>query len=623
MFSSKLNRKASRLFSGRITGKPPTGKMSAQPIGLQLEQLENRLLLDAEILVGTLLGPIVDPDITSGVDQLDFGIVAYDDPALEQTFEITNVGDALLTVGTVSVTDGFSIQSSNQPDSSVAPAASTTFTVQFDTVVLGTHTGIVNFVTNDSDENPFTFTLTGFVNAVPTADAGGDRTVNEGQQITFSGSYDDPNARADDPVTFLWDFGGGNTATTQNATFTFDDEGSYPVSFTVNDAHSGSNTSTINVTVDNADPVVDNGGTYVITEGDDLILDATGTTDPGSLDVLSYTWDLNNDGTFGDATGDNPTVLWATLQGMGLASDASTLPIAVQVDDGDGGVVTSWTTLTINNDDPTAVISGPPNINEGTGLTLDGTGSTDLDSNDILTYAWDIDGDGTVETFTGINGNPTIPWPALEALGLPSDSATTIKVGLRVSDGDGGDSGALVTTDLIINNIAPTVSHGGDYTINEGEDLVLDASGTTDPGNDSLTYGWDLDGVAGFEATGVNPTVPWATLEALALASDGTVLVNQISLTVTDDVPADTVTVTTDLTINNVAPTADTNGPYTITEGNPVILDGTGSSDPDFNDLPLAYAWDLNSDGVYGGANEPVTANPTVLWSDLLALTGK
>lgn len=49
----------------------------------------------------------------------------------------------------------------------------------------------------------------------------------------------------------------------------------------------------------------------------------------------------------------------------------------------------------------------------------------------------------------------------------------------------------------------------------------------------------------------------------------------------------------------NQPPVAEANGPYSVAEGGTVALDGTGSTDPDAGDT-LAYAWDLDGDGVYG-----------------------
>ncbi len=50
----------------------------------------------------------------------------------------------------------------------------------------------------------------------------------------------------------------------------------------------------------------------------------------------------------------------------------------------------------------------------------------------------------------------------------------------------------------------------------------------------------------------------------------------------------------------NTAPTADANGPYTGTEGSPLVFDGSGSSDADGN--PLQYRWDFTNDGTWDTA---------------------
>ena len=77
---------------------------------------------------------------------------------------------------------------------------------------------------------------------------------------------------------------------------------------------------------------------------------------------------------------------------MGLNNGVTT--IGLKVSDSDGGVVTSAPTLTINNVAPTALHNGGYVINEGEDLHLTAIGSSDLNSNDILSYAWDLDDDG-------------------------------------------------------------------------------------------------------------------------------------------------------------------------------------------------------------------------------------
>jgi hypothetical protein len=75
--------------------------------------------------------------------------------------------------------------------------------------------------------------------------------------------------------------------------------------------------------------IADAGGPYPIGEGDALTLDATASvTGPAA----TYTWDVNDDGTFGDATGATPTLTWAALEALGITNGGGpATPITVQV----------------------------------------------------------------------------------------------------------------------------------------------------------------------------------------------------------------------------------------------------------------------------------------------------
>jgi uncharacterized repeat protein (TIGR02543 family) len=105
---------------------------------------------------------ITDGDTTpSTTDYTDFGSVAQGGAPVSHAFTVQNVGTASLTLGTVTVPTGFTLTEGLA--TSLAAGASDTFTVQLNTTTAGTKTGVISFATNDSDENPFNFTITGIV----------------------------------------------------------------------------------------------------------------------------------------------------------------------------------------------------------------------------------------------------------------------------------------------------------------------------------------------------------------------------------------------------------------------------------------------------------------------------
>jgi hypothetical protein len=83
-------------------------------------------------------------------------------------------------------------------------------------------------------------------------------------------------------------------------------------------------------------PAASAGTGYMINTGQSLTLLAPVVPDQ-SGDVLTYTWDINGDGTFGDATGPHPTLTWAQLQALGIGAGSSPYLVRVRVSDGFGG----------------------------------------------------------------------------------------------------------------------------------------------------------------------------------------------------------------------------------------------------------------------------------------------
>lgn len=100
------------------------------------------------------------------------------------------------------------------------------------------------------------------------------------------------------------------------------------------------------------------GGPYTINEGDSLALSATAAGGDGG--PLTYSWDVNGDGTFGQVTGNNPTLTWAQLEALGIDDGPATFQVSVRVSDAHGEYIDSAaTTLTVNDTPPTPSVSGP------------------------------------------------------------------------------------------------------------------------------------------------------------------------------------------------------------------------------------------------------------------------
>ncbi|QDT26386.1 hypothetical protein Enr10x_16870 [Gimesia panareensis] len=118
-----------------------------------------------ELIPPGLTAPEIDVQagataLTSGVSNVDLG-TAFFDETLSQTFTITNTGTNTLNLGAISLPgSGEYTVSSPLGTTNLAAGHSTTFEISFSsTGVAGPVGGVVSIVTNDSDENPFTFNI--------------------------------------------------------------------------------------------------------------------------------------------------------------------------------------------------------------------------------------------------------------------------------------------------------------------------------------------------------------------------------------------------------------------------------------------------------------------------------
>jgi PKD repeat protein len=184
-------------------------------------------------------------------------------------------------------------------------------------------------------------------------------------------------------------------------------------------------------------PVADASGLYTGTEGFPITLDGSSTYDPEGR-VISYEWDLDNDGIYDDATGRTPAYTW---------NDDYADYISLRVTDGVGTISTATTTVTVANVPPT-VDAGADINNAIAGTAVNFNSSfTDPGTLDTHTIEWNF-GDGS----------PTVNGTLTPAHTYTSSGNYTVT--LTVTDDDGG-----VGTDTLTINMMPTTTT---YTFSTG-----------------------------------------------------------------------------------------------------------------------------------------------------------
>ncbi len=255
--------------------------------------------------------------------------------------------------------------------------------------------------------------------------------------------------------------------------------------------------------------------------------------------------------------------------------------------------------------------NGPYEVDEGSTIILDGSGSSDADGT-VESYAWDLDGD-QVFGETGVDaskGDETGVSPTFDASTLDGDS--TVVVSLKVTDDDGTESEAA-TTEVTVNNVAPEVAAVGD-AIDEGGVATVDVT-ISDPGSSdthTATIDWGDD--SGVEDLGP-VTSPLSRTHIYTDNGD-----YPITVTVTDDDGGVGVGETM-VTVNNVAPTATLTNDGPVDEGTTANVSFSAQTDPSLDDSAtgFVYDFDFGNDGTFEIVD---SASPTAGVPSELAVDG-
>lgn len=318
-----------------------------------------------------------------------------------------------------------------------------------------------------------TITVSNPVNQSPVAVASATATSGTVPLLvnfTGSNSTDDNGI-----VSYLWDFGDGNAASTANAQNTYTSTGSFTAMLTVTDSEGLTNQQSLVITVSspgNQQPVATASATPMSGMAP-LPVAFTGSNSTDDSGIVTYAWD------FGDGNTSNTADPQHTYTGTG------TFTATLSVTDADGIMDQQSLAITVNspgNNAPVAIASASPVLGS-VPLLVRFRGSNSTDDNGVVSYAWDF-GDGNSasiadpqHTYTSV-GSFTAMLTVTDAMGITAQQ----------------------TLDITANpiNQAPVASFTADPTNgNAALTVNLDASISTDD-NGVTSYRWDFgDGTFG------------------------------------------------------------------------------------------------------------------------------
>ena len=443
------------------------------------------------------------------------------------------------------------------------------------------------------------WTVVGVPNHPPVANAGPDLTRPVGQTAQLDGSAS--SDQDGNPLTYHWTLTSiptGSQATLSDAdavkpTFLVDKAGTYVATLIVSDGVANSAADAVSISTVNSAPVAHAG--------------------PDQTHLIHTTVTLNGSGS-SDVDGDPLTYAWAFVSrpegSTAVLADATSVTPSFELDSPgtyvvslvvhDGFLFSAADTVSITTlNSPPVANAGPDQTAFVTNtVTLDGTGSTDVDG-DAITYNWALISAPAGSAATLDDG--TVPRPTFVI-----DRPGIYVAQLVVHDGTVASTPDTVT--ITTENSAPVANAGAAQTIVAGRIAVLDGNASSDVDGDPLTFRWSFTSVpAGSTAVLTDATSP---TPAFVLDREGMFVVQLI----VNDGIADSAPATVTITTTNSPPAANAGADQVnVLAGTIVTLDGTASADAD--EQQISYRWALlaKPGTSTAGLAGDTTATPTLV----------
>ncbi|WP_146512309.1 PKD domain-containing protein, partial [Thalassoglobus neptunius] len=390
------------------------------------------------------------------------------------------------------------------------------------------------------------------IDVAPTFTLSGPSNALEGAPYTLQLEVSDPGQ--DTVSEWIIDWGDGRLETVTGSPTSadhvyLDGDATYRISARGTNEDGTWRSNSILVVVANVAPAPTISGASSVAEGSPYLL-ALQSSDPGRDTITS--WTINwGDGNTTTVSGQPSSVQHTYADGLNSHT------ITATATDEDGLYSSNSLSVTVTNVAPSVVISGTGIVDEGSPYTLNLSTS---DPGQETIVEWFIDwGDGQTDT---IIGNPgSVDHTYLD--GNASHSVVAFAI---------DEDGTFVSNshDVMVRNVAPTLTISGSATSVEGGLYVLDLA-SQDPGPDTITQ-WTISwGDGTVQTINGNPSQithvfsdgpQTYTIQATATDEDGVHSSNAWSVNV-----------------SNVDPTLLLSGPETAAEGSQYVL-SLSSSDP-------------------------------------------
>lgn len=424
-------------------------------------------------------------------------------------------------------------------------------------------------------------------NAAPTANAGQDRTVNSGAQVSLIGSGSDPDGSI---ASYQWTRLSGpsitiNNANSANASFTAPTVTTatlITLRLTVTDNNGATGFDDMAVTVNpagggNAPPVASAGPDVAAISGDTVEISGSG-TDDGSITV--YIWTQISGPTVLNLI--NSTTPAVSFVAPPVGSPTNFTLRLTLVDDM-GAIGSDDVVVTVNpagggNAAPVANAGQDLSVNEGEQVSITGTGN-DADGS-ISAFAW-TQLNGISVTLNGANSS-TVQFTAPT---VAAQIAITLQLTVTDNLGSTGSDTVVITVNPNAANIPPIANAGPDVSMAGNSNRVINGSGQDSDGN-IVSYQWQQ--ISGLSLSLVGASSPNLQVSAPSVTSPQTAT---LRLTVTDNLGAsgsDDVVVTVQPADTNLPPVADAGLDQEVNIYDQVALAGSGT---DSDGSIASYQW--------------------------------